>query len=92
MYSSIFGAIALAFGFQIGHLSADHAVHGAGRGAISREHGDAARGIDGSFGHVSKARVSSASPARMAVASPNFLWQVGLPRRKSSLSSAGRSS
>src|SRR5215813_13676496 len=39
-----------------------------------------------------KARVRSASPARMAMASPNTLWLVGTPRRKSSLSMAGRSS
>ncbi len=39
-----------------------------------------------------KASVRSASPARMAVASPYTLWFVGFPRRKSSLSMAGRSS
>ena len=38
------------------------------------------------------ASVSSASPARMATASPYTLWLVGLPRRKSSSSMAGRSS
>ncbi len=41
---------------------------------------------------TSKANVSSASPARIAMASPKTLWQVGLPRRRSSLSSAGKSS
>mmetsp|Transcript_1031 Transcript_1031/g.1474 ORF Transcript_1031/g.1474 Transcript_1031/m.1474 type:complete len:218 (+) Transcript_1031:791-1444(+) len=40
----------------------------------------------------SKARLSSASPARMAISSPYTLWLVGLPRRKSSLSIEGRSS
>ena len=38
------------------------------------------------------ASVSSASPARIAVPSPNTLWEVGFPRRKSSSSIAGRSS
>jgi len=33
-----------------------------------------------------------ASPARMAVASPNFAWHVGRPLLMSSLSKAGRSS
>src|ERR687894_85543 len=33
-----------------------------------------------------------ASPASIAIASPNFLWAVGLPRLKSSSSIAGRSS
>mmetsp|Transcript_18638 Transcript_18638/g.56304 ORF Transcript_18638/g.56304 Transcript_18638/m.56304 type:complete len:229 (+) Transcript_18638:1430-2116(+) len=40
----------------------------------------------------SKDRLSSASPARMAMSSPYFLWLVGTPRRKSSLSMLGRSS
>ena len=34
-------------------------------------------GSIGALASVSNASVSSASPARMAVASPNFLWQVG---------------
>ena len=38
------------------------------------------------------ARVSRASPARTAVDSPNFLWLVGFPRRRSSSSIQGRSS
>src|SRR5512139_2631050 len=38
------------------------------------------------------ASVSNPSPARMAVASPYALWQVGFPRRKASSSIAGRSS
>jgi hypothetical protein len=33
-----------------------------------------------------------ASPASIAIASPNFLWAVGRPRLKSSSSIAGRSS
>ena len=41
---------------------------------------------------MSKASVSSASPARMAVASSNALCTVGWPRRRSSSSIAGRSS
>ena len=41
---------------------------------------------------ASKASVRSTSPASMAVASPNALWQEGRPRRKSSLSMQGRSS
>ncbi|WVZ11578.1 hypothetical protein V8G54_016108 [Vigna mungo] len=40
----------------------------------------------------SKANASSASPARTATSSPNTLWLVGLPRRRSSLSMQGRSS
>jgi geranylgeranyl diphosphate synthase type II len=40
----------------------------------------------------SNARVNKASPARMAVASSNALWQVARPRLRSSLSIAGRSS
>mmetsp|Transcript_19346 Transcript_19346/g.49217 ORF Transcript_19346/g.49217 Transcript_19346/m.49217 type:complete len:263 (-) Transcript_19346:437-1225(-) len=40
----------------------------------------------------SNANESSASPARMAMSSPYTLWLVGRPRRKSSLSMAGRSS
>src|SRR3990172_11462478 len=39
-----------------------------------------------------KASVSRASPARMATASPNTLWFVGIPLLRSSLSMAGRSS
>ena len=39
-----------------------------------------------------KASVSSASPERIAIASPNTLWFVGRPRRRSSSSIAGRSS
>jgi len=38
------------------------------------------------------ASVRSASPASIATASPNTLWQVGLPRLISSLSMLGRSS
>ncbi len=38
------------------------------------------------------ARVSKASPARIAMASPKTLCEVGFPRRKSSSSIAGRSS
>ena len=45
-----------------------------------------------SSANTSKASVNRASPARMAVASSNALWHVGRPRRKSSLSNAGRSS
>ena len=36
--------------------------------------------------------VNSASPAKIAIASPYTLWLVGLPRRKSSLSIDGKSS
>ena len=45
-----------------------------------------------SAGILSLIHICRASPARMAMASPNALWQVGRPRRRSSLSSAGRSS
>jgi hypothetical protein len=38
------------------------------------------------------AAVSSPSPARIAIASPNAMWTVGRPRRSSSSSIAGRSS
>ena len=41
---------------------------------------------------TSKAKVRSPSPARIAVASSNFLCAVGRPRRRSSSSIAGRSS
>ena len=41
---------------------------------------------------TSNANVNNASPARIAVASSNFLWQVGSPRRRSSLSITGKSS
>ena len=41
---------------------------------------------------VSNANVNSASPAKIAIASPNCLWHVGFPRRRSSLSKAGKSS
>ena len=41
---------------------------------------------------ASNALVSRPSPARMAIASPKTLWLVGLPRRRSSSSMAGRSS
>ena len=44
------------------------------------------------FDKISKGFVSNESPARIAVASPNFLCVVGFPRRKSSSSIAGRSS
>ncbi len=39
-----------------------------------------------------KASMMSASPANTALASPNWMWQVGLPRRRSSSSMQGRSS
>ena len=39
---------------------------------------------------TSKASVSRPSPARIAVASSNALWQVGRPRRRSSSSIAGQ--
>src|SRR5690242_18558707 len=38
---------ALAFGFEVGDLAADHAVDGAGGFGDFREHGDAAAGVDG---------------------------------------------
>ena len=41
---------------------------------------------------ISKARHWSASPARIAVASSNWRWQLGRPRRVSASSIAGRSS
>ena len=46
----------------------------------------------GFFIAVSTARSSSESPASSAVASPQTLWFVGLPRRRSSSSMQGRSS
>ncbi|KLS19318.1 hypothetical protein M689_11885 [Neisseria gonorrhoeae SK23020] len=42
--------------------------------------------------NTSKAWVCKASPVRRAVASPYLMWQVGLPRRRLSLSIAGISS
>ena len=41
---------------------------------------------------VSKLRAWRASPAKIAVASSNWIWQVGAPRLKLSLSMAGKSS
>ena len=41
---------------------------------------------------ISNASVSNASPASTASPSPNTIWQVGLPRRRSSSSMQGRSS
>ena len=48
--------------------------------------------IFGSVASIWKARVCKASPANIAVASSNALWQVGLPRLKSSSSIDGKSS
>ena len=44
------------------------------------------------FAITSNADVRRASPASIAIASPNTLWHVGMPRLISSLSMAGRSS
>ncbi len=54
----------------------------------------ATRSVAGSGASASrpKARVCSASPARIAVASSKAMWVVGLPRRSASSSIAGRSS
>ena len=60
--------------------------------ANSRRISTMVAGGAGSWAMVWKARVWRASPARMAMASPKTTWQVGWPRRRSSLSSAGRSS
>ena len=46
----------------------------------------------GSLASTSNASACSASPARIAVASPKATWQVGRPRRSASSSIAGRSS
>ena len=48
-------------------------------------------GISASL-RIENASVCKASPARIAFASPNFTWQVGKPRRRSSSSIAGKSS
>src|SRR5271168_4625372 len=45
-----FRSDALAGGFQVGDLAADHAVDGAGGGGDFAEDGDAALGIDGGGG------------------------------------------
>ena len=79
-------------GTHIEHLTADHAVHA----RVFAQNANTAH--DGLRRNILccrsrlKAAVSSPSPARTAVASSKALWQVGLPRRKSSLSMHGRSS
>ena len=77
-------------GGEIEHLPADHPAAPAPR-ANSAQLTAAVRGGQLSAS-TSKASVSKASPARIAKASPNCLWQVGKPRRRSSSSIAGRSS
>ena len=87
---------ALPSGLDVHHLPADHARacppprRSRRRTCAQRRR---ARRPAAAFSATSrKASVSSASPARIAMASPNTLWLVGRPRRKSSSSIAGRSS
>ena len=78
---------------QVDHLAADHAVAAGRHRQFAAPDRCARAGPDGSAGSamISKARASSASPARMAVASSNLTWHVGWPRRRSSSSMpAGR--
>ena len=83
----------LALAFEIAHLAADHAAHRArGSGQFLDQRAPSRSAAHSICASTWNASVSSASPARIAMASPNTLWQVGTPRRKSSLSSAGRSS
>ena len=84
----------VALGGDVHHLPADHAV---AAGGVREARDEIAAHVRIGMGVVvlassAKAWVNSASPARMAVASSNFLWVAGLPRRMSSLSIAGRSS
>ena len=81
----------LPFAFNVVHLAADHAADRARRRRQFADQFDAPRRIDARiFAETSNASVNSASPARIAMASPKTLWQVGRPRRRSSLSSAGQ--
>jgi hypothetical protein len=68
-------------GLQIEALSPNHAGRSRGCGQSAHE-----------LANRPKATVKSASPARIAVHSSKALCTVGLPRRKSSLSMAGKSS
>jgi len=76
MYSSSAGSMARPLRFEVSHLSTHHAVEGAREAATwERTRRDAA-GSMGASANVANARVRRASPARMAVASPNFLCRL----------------
>jgi len=84
----------LADGAEVDGLSAGHA-DAAGCLRELGEHSQPLHGVDGER-RIAREQLErerlQASPASIAVASSNALWQVGLPRRRSSLSMAGRSS
>jgi len=79
--------------FEVSHLSTHHAVEGARRGRHMGKNRDATRRIDGRVRQRCE-RQSQEGIARQDGGGGRriSLWQVGLPRRRSSLSSAGRSS
>ena len=89
------GADLPALRLEVGHLArrpcrrVPGRVRDVGHDRLRARRGSAARALSATS---RKASVSSASPARIAMASPKTLWLVGTPRRKSSLSIAGRSS
>ena len=87
------GAEALPRGAEIERLAERHAPPAAGLGEQQDK-----LGADGGISmrlrslRISKASVSSASPARMAVASSKAICSVGRPRRTASSSMEGKSS
>jgi hypothetical protein len=83
----------MMFAFEIQHLPADHAVD---RADCVRDEPDnldnsRGRGVESSQ-HFEGARLQGVAGQNGDGFSKCDLWQVGLPRRRSSLSSAGRSS
>ena len=84
--------VAIALAGQVGRLAADQC----GRPGGAAQHGTAAarhgRPASRRWPRPRTPAPSSASPTRIAIASPKTLWQVGRPRRRSSSSIAGRSS
>jgi hypothetical protein len=77
-------------GLQIEALSPNHAGRSRGCGQSAHELG--ASWSASGLANRPNATVKSASPARIAVHSSKALCTVGLPRRRSSLSMAGKSS
>jgi len=75
MYSSVSGPTRPAFGFEVGNLSATMPFDGCGGGGDFVMMATPAIGWAWEAAMVSKASVSKGAPARIAEASPNFLWQ-----------------
>ncbi len=87
-----FGGGLMVFGFEVEDLASDHAFDGAGGLGDEADDFDDGRSGNAELSEDFVGLGLEGVAARMAVASPKTTWQVGLPRRRSSLSSAGRSS